>query len=80
MDQAVGVGDALAELDPDNQAMFANDVAVILAEAGRGQQALARVEQNLRRFPDDPWTQIHAGDVRLAPSDHAGAEQRSATR
>jgi hypothetical protein len=75
VDEAVKVGDALAELDPDNQAMFANDVAVILAEAGRGQQALARVEQNLRRFPDDLWTQIHAGDVRLALSDHAGAEQ-----
>jgi hypothetical protein len=75
VDQAVRVGDALAELDPDNQAMFANDVAVILAEAGRGQQALARVEQNLRRFPDDVWTQIHAGDVHLALSDHARAEQ-----
>ena len=51
MDQAVGVGDALAEVDQDNQAMFANDVAVILAEPGRAQQALARVEQNVRRFP-----------------------------
>jgi tetratricopeptide (TPR) repeat protein len=75
VDQAVRVGDALAEVDQDNQQMFANDVAVILAEAGRGQQALARVEQNLRRFPDDLWTQIHAGDVHLALSDHAGAEQ-----
>ena len=30
LDEAVKVGDALAELDQDNQAMFANDVAVIL--------------------------------------------------
>ena len=75
VDQAVRVGDALAEVDQDNRAMFANDVAVILAEAGRGQQALARVEQNLRGFPDDLWTQIHAGDVHLALSDHARAEQ-----
>jgi hypothetical protein len=75
VDEAARVGDALAELDPDNQAMFANDVAVILAEAGRSEQALARVQQNLRRFPDDLWTQIHAGDVYLALSDHAGAEQ-----
>jgi tetratricopeptide (TPR) repeat protein len=75
VDEAVKVGDALAELDHDNRAMFGNDVAVILAEAGRGEQALARVEQNLRRFPDDLWTQIHAGDVHLALSDRARAEQ-----
>jgi hypothetical protein len=75
VDDAVKVGDALSELDQDNAAMFANDVAVILAEAGRGEQALVRVEQNLRRFPDDLWTQIHAGDVHLALSDRAAAEQ-----
>ena len=75
VDEAVTVGDALAQLDPDNSAMFANDVAVILAEAGRGEQALARVEQNLRRFPDDLWTRIHAGDVHLALSDPARAER-----
>ena len=55
--------------------MFANDVAVILAEAGRDREALARVEQNLRRFPNDVWTQIHAGDVHLALSDPDRAEQ-----
>lgn len=75
VDDAVRVGDALAELDQDNAAMFASDVAVILAEAGRGEQALARVEQNLRCFPDDLWTQIHAGDVHLALSDDPRAEQ-----
>ena len=48
---------------------------MILAEAGRRQQALARVEENLRRFPDDLWTQIHAGDVHLALSDPVRAEQ-----
>jgi tetratricopeptide (TPR) repeat protein len=75
VDEAVTVGDALAELDRDNQAMFANDVAVILAEAGRGEHALARVEQNLTQFPSDLWTQIHAGDVHLALSDPVRAEQ-----
>jgi FAD/FMN-containing dehydrogenase len=75
LDQAVAVGDALAELDQDNSAMFASDVAVILAEAGRRQQALARVERNLSRFPDDVWTHIHAGDVQLALSDEASAER-----
>jgi tetratricopeptide (TPR) repeat protein len=75
LDQAVAVGDALAELDQDNSAMFASDVAMILAEAGRGQQALARVEQNLSQFPDDVWTHIHAGDVHLALTDEASAER-----
>lgn len=56
-------------------AMFANDVAVILTDAGRGEQARQRMEQNLRRFPDDLWTQIHTGDVHLALSDRARAEQ-----
>ena len=55
--------------------MFASDVAVILAEAGRDELTLARVEQNLRRFPGDLWTQIHAGDVHLTLSDPARAEQ-----
>ena len=75
VEEAVRVGDALAGVDQDNQAMFANDVAVILAEAGRDREALARVEQNLRRFPNDVWTQIHAGDVHLALSDPDRAEQ-----
>jgi hypothetical protein len=75
VDEAVKAGDALAELDHDNRAMFANDVAVILAEAGRGDEALQRVEQNLRRFHDDLWTQMHAGDVHLALSDRSRAEQ-----
>jgi tetratricopeptide (TPR) repeat protein len=74
VDEAVAVGDALAELDDPNRALFANDVAVILAEAGRGDEALGRVEANLRRFPDDVWTQIHAGDVHARLSDPVRAE------
>ena len=74
VDEAVAVGDALAALDEPNRAMFANDVAVILAQAGRAEEAFERVAQNLRRFPDDVWTQIHAGDVHLALTDPARAE------
>jgi predicted Zn-dependent protease len=75
MTRSKSVTRLLAELDQDNAAMFASDVAVILAEAGRDELALARVEQNLRRFPGDLWTQIHAGDVHLTLSDPARAEQ-----
>jgi tetratricopeptide (TPR) repeat protein len=75
VDEAVRVGDALAELGEDHRALFANDVAVILAEAGRGEEALQRVEQNLRSFPDDVWTAIKSGDAHLALSDASGAER-----
>jgi len=75
VDEAVAVGDALAEVDADNAAMFASDVAVILAEAGRRKQALARVEQNLNRSPGDVWTHIHAGEVHLALTEQASAER-----
>ena len=74
VDEAVKVADALAGLDVDGAAMFASDAAVILAEAGRGEEALARVEENLRAFAGDFWTQVHAGDVYLALSDLERAE------
>jgi len=74
VDEAVAVGDALAELDHESSAMYANDVAVILAEAGRAEQALQRIEANVRRFPADVWTRIHVGDVHVALSDPERAE------
>jgi len=74
VDDAVAVGDALAELDQESSAVYANDVAVILAEAGRAEEALKRVEVNVRRFPADVWTRIHAGDVHVALSDPERAE------
>ena len=75
VDEAVRVGDALTGLDRNNAAMYASDVAVILAEAGRGEQARERVERNLSRFPSDVWTRIHVGDVQLALSDSVAAER-----
>jgi len=74
VDEAVEVGDAFAELDAESSPMYASDVAVILAEAGRAEEALQRVEVNVRRFPDDVWTRIHAGDVHVALSDRERAE------
>jgi hypothetical protein len=50
VDEAVRVGDALAALDQDNRAMFANDVAVIGAAAGRMDRARApRHRRRVRR-------------------------------
>jgi len=53
---------------------FLGDRAVILAEAGRKEEALRQVEKNLARFPDDAWVRIKAGDVYRELGDAAAAE------
>jgi tetratricopeptide (TPR) repeat protein len=75
VDDAVRVADAFAELDPQHRSMYAGDAAVILAEAGRGHDARARAEANVRAFPRDVWTCVHAGDVHRELGDHERAER-----
>jgi SEC-C motif-containing protein len=75
VDDAVRVSDAFAELDPPRRSKYAGDAAVILAEAGRAPDARARAEANVRAFPRDVWTHVHAGDVHLQLGDHARAER-----
>jgi len=53
---------------------FLGDRAVILAEAGRREDALRQVEKNLARFPEDAWVRIKAGDVYRELGDAAAAE------
>lgn len=36
---------------------------MILAEAGRRDEALTQVNENLTRFPEDPWISIKSGDA-----------------
>jgi tetratricopeptide (TPR) repeat protein len=54
---------------------FLPDRAIILAEAGRREDALAQVTDNLTRFADDPWVTIKSGDVYEQFGDHDQAEQ-----
>lgn len=75
VDDAVRVADAFAELDRANASLYANDAAVMLAEAGRGGDARARAETNLRAWPRDLWTRVHAGDVHRALGDLQQAER-----
>lgn len=42
---------------------FLPDRAILLAEAGRREEALAQVAENETRFPDHPWVTIKNGDV-----------------
>jgi tetratricopeptide (TPR) repeat protein len=71
--EAVAVGDALAAVDPGLGSMLDGDVAVALARAGLVDQALAKIEENVTRLPDDCWIRIHAGDALLALGDPVGA-------
>lgn len=53
---------------------FADDLGVILAEAGRGAGAVKQVWENLARFPGDVWIRIKGGDVYKALGDLPAAE------
>jgi tetratricopeptide (TPR) repeat protein len=62
-DEVTRIADTLAEIDTDNAANFQGDVPFALVQAGRRDEALERIQSNLRRFPEDIWTQIRTGDV-----------------
>jgi hypothetical protein len=71
--EAEMVGEALAKVDPGLQSLLDGDIAVALAEAGLAEQARARVEANLARWPDDLWIRMHAGDAEAALGDRDAA-------
>jgi tetratricopeptide (TPR) repeat protein len=75
VDDAVRIADAFAELDSDHSSIFASDAAVLVAEAGRADEARTRVDANLRAFPRDIWTYVHAGDVHQSLADPDQAER-----
>jgi hypothetical protein len=51
---------AMSFVDPGD---FLTDRAMILAEAGEREAALAQVAENIASMPTDQWVQIKAGDV-----------------
>ena len=71
--EATAVGDALATVDPGLGSVFDGDVAVALARAGLVDQALAKIEENVTRWPDDCWIRIRSGEALLALGDAEGA-------
>jgi tetratricopeptide (TPR) repeat protein len=69
VDEAASLCARLAEvIEADN---FLADRAVILAEAGRREEAIAQVQDNLIRWPTDPWIFIKAGDAHNRLGDKA---------
>ncbi len=70
-DSALALCRAMSFIDPD---LCGGDVAVILARAGRREEALAQVEQNLSVAKDEALAEAKAGDTHRALGDLAAAE------
>lgn len=73
-DQAVNIGRWFAAFSsqPHN---FLRDTACILADAGRRDEAIMQIEENLMRFPADMWVIINAGDAMYSLGDKESAER-----
>ncbi len=71
VDEAVGISRQYSEVfETEN---FVGDLAVMFAEAGRKEEAIKQVSDNLTRFPEDVWIVIKAGDVFEALKDNEKA-------
>lgn len=57
---------------PEN---FLRDAGCLLAEAGKREEALAQIEENLKRFPDNLWVVINAGDAMRSLNEMRFAEE-----
>lgn len=73
-DQAVNIGRWFAAFSsqPHN---FLRDTACILADAGRRDEAIMQIEENLMRFSADMWVIINAGDAMYSLGDKESAER-----
>jgi hypothetical protein len=71
--EAAAVGEALAMVDPGLCSMLDGDVAVALARAGAAEQALAKVAENLTRWPRDVSIRMDAGEALWVLGDREGA-------
>lgn len=74
VDEAVNIDRWFADLSsqPSN---FLRDMGCILAEAGRREEALLQIEENLERFPHDIWVVINAGDAMYSLGEQERAEK-----
>jgi tetratricopeptide (TPR) repeat protein len=61
--EAVMLAEALAVVDPARHALLAGEAALALAESGDGDEARAKVAENVQRWPDEVRARILAGDA-----------------
>ncbi|MCC7203122.1 MAG: hypothetical protein IT393_10755 [Nitrospirae bacterium] len=73
-DEAVNIGRWFAAFSSQPQD-FLRDTACILADAGRREDAIMQVEENIMRFPRDMWVIINAGDAMYSLGDTESAER-----
>lgn len=66
VDEAVAVSDAFARLDEDDAGNHGCNAATALAQAGRREEALARIEANLRAFGRDQLVLIASAQAYAA--------------
>lgn len=73
INEAINIGRWFAEISrqPEN---FYRDMGCILAEAGKREEAIKQVEENLKRFPNDVWVMINAGDAYYSLGDKKAEE------
>lgn len=72
VDEATEISRAFSSLfEREN---FLGDLAYILADAGRKDEALKQVEANLKEYPNDIWVVIKCGDALYSLEDKEGAE------
>ena len=73
-DQAVNIGRWFSALSGQPQ-NFLRDTACILADAGRREEALIQIEENIIRFPEEMWVIINAGDAMYSLGEKESAER-----
>jgi tetratricopeptide (TPR) repeat protein len=73
IDEGAELAEAMSFLDP---ASFLGDRALVLADAGRREEALAQVAQNLEAMDGDLWVELNAGDVYASLGDVSEAEAK----
>ena len=71
--EAKSVAEALGRIEPKLQPVLDADLAVALAQAGRGDDARAQIAANLQAWADDFWVRVHAGDALEFLGDSDGA-------
>ena len=73
VDEAVDIGRWFAQFSEQPNELLRN-VGCILAEAGRREDAVKQVKENLQNFPNDLWVVVNAGDAMNSLGDSEAAE------
>lgn len=74
IDEAVSIGRWFAEISPYPE-IFLRDIGCILANAGRREEAMKQIRENMRKFPSDVWVTIMAGDTMYTLGETKTAEE-----